>query len=256
MPAILGSCGASVLTKGIPWPNASSLRVWLAARNEEYAHDDAVGQLSDFSGRGNHATQATAASKPTFKKNVINGLPALYFVNDDFLQFEDVFRGMSAAEVFLVLQRDVDPASSASTNLNAGFWRMNAATGANVASHVPWTDGNIYDGCFSTVRKGAGNPTPSLASPRIYNVTSMSGEWTCRIDGTQQFTTATNTYQSPTTGNQGMATLGRSSGEVVNNFWYYAGHFAEFLVYDQKLSSAARDEVEGILGGLYNITVA
>lgn len=62
----------------------SGLLAWFAAdRLPNYVNDDPVGEWTDLSGRGKHAT-ATATTRPLFKTNIINGLPGILFdgIND------------------------------------------------------------------------------------------------------------------------------------------------------------------------------
>lgn len=238
-------------------PGTLNPHVWLDASKETFNNNDAVGTATDKSGNGRNATQATAGNKPTFKTNIINGQPTFYFATDDWLEWGDVFTGMTAAEVFIVMKRDLDPPvnSPGNASTDAGFWRMNSAVGAGSGSHVPWVDAFIYDGCFCSVRRNVGDPTPSLASPRVYNVISTGSEWTANLDGSQIATYGTNTVSPPSTGNEGMATLGRSSNSL-SIVYYYTGHFAELLIFPSKLSTSNHNLVGGYIQNKYGITVA
>lgn len=66
----------------------SRLSFWLAAdRILGLSDGDAVGTWSDLSGNGRDATQATAALKPLYKVNIVNGLPVVRFDGlDDLLK--------------------------------------------------------------------------------------------------------------------------------------------------------------------------
>lgn len=58
----------------------SGLVLWLDANQiAGLSNDDPVAQWDDMTGRGNHFTQATAASKPLYKTNYLNSMPGLYF---------------------------------------------------------------------------------------------------------------------------------------------------------------------------------
>ena len=56
----------------------TGLQLWLAAdRGLSLSDGDPVGTWPDQSGNGNDAAQATAAKKPTYKVNIVNGKPVV-----------------------------------------------------------------------------------------------------------------------------------------------------------------------------------
>lgn len=58
----------------------AGLKLWLDANAISGLVDgDPVATWSDLSGNGNHATQATAANRPLFKTNILNGRPVVRF---------------------------------------------------------------------------------------------------------------------------------------------------------------------------------
>lgn len=64
----------------------SGLKAWFRADRIAGLNDgDLVTTWSDSSGNGNHATQATAANKPTYKLNIFNGQPVVRFAATDYL---------------------------------------------------------------------------------------------------------------------------------------------------------------------------
>jgi hypothetical protein len=78
---------------------------WGKARGETaYNDNDPVPSFTDFSGNGNHAVQATLAKQPTFKKNILNGLPVLRFDGGDFL-ITPAFSGSSGYSIYAVFNR-------------------------------------------------------------------------------------------------------------------------------------------------------
>ena len=54
-----------------------NLELWFAADHLSASDDDAIATWTDSSGNGRDAAQATGANKPTFKTNIVNGLPVL-----------------------------------------------------------------------------------------------------------------------------------------------------------------------------------
>ena len=81
----LGPLGAATAVAAAPSPPMTNLICWLKADAGVYsdagttpcADGDTVRQWSDQSGNGNHAVQATAGNRPTFKVSIVNGLPVV-----------------------------------------------------------------------------------------------------------------------------------------------------------------------------------
>jgi hypothetical protein len=131
--------------------------------------------------------------------------------------FGDVFSGLTAAEIFVVRYLAADPPT-----VGAGAFYSFGSAGTS--DHVPFSDGNVYDGFASTVRSATGNPTPSLAGWHVYNVTSTASEWTNRINGIQHFTTGSNTVGWSTTPLLGrsVAAISGTSDKLLT-VWMWAG---------------------------------
>ena len=202
-----------------------------------------VASWNDKSGNARHWTQGTPGKQPLFVASAINGKPGLQFdaASQEHLRGPNFFGVFTAAETFIVLQRTADPPVSATTD---GLWKI----GQGTSSVVPFTDGKIYDSFASTVRKTTVNPAASMASPCVYNVVSTSSEWTNFLNGTQLYTTATNTvafYNSP-------AALG---WDIVSTI-YMDGIICEWLTFSAKLDAAGKAAVKAYLGTRYGITMA
>jgi len=220
----------------------SGLKLWVAARFFTDKQDsDQVATWADKSGQGNDLTQSTAGARPLYKQNIIGGKPALLFdAVNDFLTIPNFLSGFTAGEIFIVVKRRVEtPASSAVS----GFWEFGTSS---FATNWPFTDNNVYDDWGTTVRKSTGNPTPLLADPNVYNVSSASGAWTSRFNGTQHFTTGSNTVGFTTT-----PSLGRS--QVTGLDIFFDGWFAEALIFDNVLSGGDRTTVTDALKAIYGI---
>jgi hypothetical protein len=177
---------------------------------------------------------------PTYKTNIQNGLPVVRWDGVDDLMRQNVI-GWSNLTVFIVVKVDNDPPGA---DAQTGFWVLG---GSGQATHYPYTDSNIYDDAGSTVRKSTGNPTLSLSSAfRIYTVKSTAGEWTSWIDGTQHFTTGTNTVDDDP--GAGIISLGtNSNGDRLD------GDVGEMLIYDAALSSTDREAVEAYLADKWGL---
>lgn len=180
-------------------------------------------------------------NRPLLKLAVVNGQAVLRFDGtDDYFKFAlSVFVGTAAAEAFLVVKKVVSDDAK-------GYWQQDA--GGNTIHHR-FTDLHMYDGFMSTVRKDCGTLGGSLAAWRLYNVSSALNAWTNRLDGTQVFTTATNTVSGVDPG-----AIGRTIG--YNGATYLSGDIAEFIVYNAVLSTNDRNLIGGYVQDRYGITVA
>lgn len=231
----------------------SGLSQWLKADDGLYtdtglttpvsADGDAVAGWQDKSGNGRHMTQSTSGSRPLYKINIVNGKPVVRFDGTDDVLAGANLSALSAAEAFIVVktgQAD-PPAAGAGT----GLWHYGTDT---QASHYPFSNSNIYDNFGTNSRKTVGDPTPSLATFRLYNVMSKSGTWTARLDGTQIYTVASNTVGFRSSCELGNGLSG--AGPTFN------GDIAEVIVYSAELSGSDRDIVEAYIASKYGLTIA
>ncbi len=203
----------------------ASIYTWLRADLGVTLVSSKVSVWADQGGLGHDYAQGTAGQRPTV--GTLAGQSAIRFdaVGNAALQ---VLKGpivsASAAHVFLVMKIDAEPP----VTYQGGLWRFGAA-GAN--NHIPYTDGNVYDGFGSTVRKGTGNPTLNLSTTvRLYEVITTSSEWTSKIDGGAHYTTATNTV--------GWDAVGSYLG--ADNYYgavAMTGHVAEMVLCSAKLTT-------------------
>lgn len=210
-----------------------------AARFQALANDASVEQLSDESGNDRHATQAVAGNRATFKENVVNGQPSFRFTGSQWYNLATFMSGWTEGEIFVVVKLAADPpAASAKSGL------MEFGNNLNV-SHYPWTDGTLYSDWGSATRHNCGNPTPSLAACALINIVSRAGEWTIRINGTQLYTTASNTVQWSSTPAIGRETSG--FGDV-----YFDGDLFEAVGYSTARTSGERADIVADLAAIYD----
>lgn len=222
------------------WHRADSGLYTDSALTTPVASDaDPIGGWVDQSGNSRNWTQGTSGARPTYKTSIVNGQPVVRFDGtDDFFGGPNL-SGLTAAEVFVVVKCNADPSSA------NGLWLLGSDASQN--THFPFSDGTLYDTCMTTARKNTGNPTPSLASFRLYNVVSTSSEWTSFIDGTQFYTTGTNTV-----GGNSATRLGRP----LDTGSYFGGDIAELIIYSAKLSAGDKTDVEAYIASRYGLTIA
>jgi len=144
---------------------------------------------------GPNGLGARAIVPGTYAKAGLNNTPAVRFHTSlGSYYYLPNMAGLTAGEIFIAVKVDSDPPP---TTARTGLWDISTSTEGFPDTHFPYTDNSIYDGAFSTIRKNAGNPTPSMTSPIIYNVSSATNSWTARINGSVQHTTGTNTVGFP-----------------------------------------------------------
>lgn len=179
---------------------------------------------------GNNGT-AAGTVRPTYQTNELNGLPIVRFDGVNDLLSVGNFSALSAGEIFIVVKIPTDPPATGKS-----LW----AFGTPSDNYYPYSNGIIYDDWGSTVRKTTVDPTPSLASWRVYNVFSAANDWGSNLDGASLHTTATNTVGFLST-----CYIGQTAGQ------YLACDIAELVMYNRKLTAPERAQVLGYLQDKY-----
>jgi alpha-tubulin suppressor-like RCC1 family protein len=188
-----------------------------------------VSSLTDESGSGNTGT-SSGSSQTLFVSGVMNGYPALRFNGQSTaISLPSFLSGATGAEAFIILR-----ATSEQPGGNRGLWSI----GSDYRNAYPQSDGQIVDDFGSANYYWSGATIVRLNEQHLYNVVSTSTEWTSRLNGRVQFTTASNTvgfWPWPVIGSGGAV-----SGYGSTNF---DGDIAEVIIYDHALSPSERDSV-------------
>lgn len=218
-----------------PWTPidlGATFLAWYDASLLTGSDNDQVAAWADSSGNGNNLSQGTAGLRPLLRTAFQNGKNVLEFPDATEHRFTvpNIFSGKSSGSCFHVVQ-GYDDAS------HSGGWDGWGTDPTN-ANHSPFSDGNIYDGFGSTLRKSCGNPTPSMAGWRIVGRHSAASDYKIFIDATQLFSTGTNTV--------GFHAAPKIGGNNVAGF-HFQGHVAEYILVDSVLAQADRERVEGYL---------
>lgn len=232
------------LTSGAWSPASITTALWLDADDAATLtpNGSTLQQWNDKSGNARHFSQTgVPARQPTIVAAGMNGRTVIRFSAASITNLVGPsFTALTAGHAFIVFKRTADPAASTAS---AGLWCFGSHTTGSV---VPFTDGVIYDQFGTTVRKTTVNPAASLTSPRVYEVVSTSTEWSNHLDGTQLFTTATNTVGWNTATNVGWAGSGNSS--------YMDGDIAELIICPAKLGTTDRAAMKSYLNTKWGTT--
>jgi hypothetical protein len=213
---------------------------WWEPWREGLANNDPIATLTGqvAPGAGHDWGQTDANEKPTFKTNVINGLGAALFGPTDHMSDVNP-SALTAAHWFLVIQ-NILPTSATCP------WRF--GTSASSDTYALSADNKIYCGVFSSTRRDCGDPAPPLTDWHCIEVVSTSSEWTCKLDGNQLFTTATNTVASP---NPCTLAANTSTGSLVWNNGYMAGIY----ICSAKLDSTERGQMVNYLNSTFDLSI-
>ena len=210
------------------------LIVWFSAEYEDvnhYNNDDAITTLHDLSGNGNDVVPAGAGQIPRLKTT--GGPGNLQYINTlglpagtnpgGFAIPSALVSALTAAEALIVTRN--------MAGQDRSHWDFGSATSN---SQMTFTDNIVYDEFATSARKTVGSvaTTPGNDTWFRYRVMSKAGGWTAWFDGTQKFTTASNTV--------GWATSPKLG--VGNNRNLYG--FSLFVLYNRELTAGERTDLE------------
>lgn len=212
----------------------SGLQLWLdASAITGLADADPVGTWADLSGNGNDATQATAAKKPVYKVNILNGRPVVRFDGtDDELRTGDL--ALSQPNT-LVLVGKVSIALTA----DQGLFDGQGTSRHLLAADDPSDDWRIFAG--NLLASANAVDTSFHVFTAIYDGASSL----LRKEGTQILS-----------GNAGAQALGVATiGALAASVNFLNGDIAEVIVYNRALSTAEQQRVERYLSVKYGIAL-
>ncbi len=246
--AVYDLSGAEVGTKGEP-ELISGLVAWYAADAIALNDGDPVGTWEDSSVNNNDATQATAANKPTYKTNILNGLPVVRFDGtNDYLAANGLGTLISGADkpfTVVILFR-------AASGADVYSW-------GNSGNTVPFLTMRISsDKPTSWKRDDAGSGTqkiPTDGASTTYRIVSHRHTGTAvslYVNGVATSVLATADDLGTTTTN--IFTLGAFGRTTFSGFMN--GDIAEAIIYNRALTDSERRQLERYLGAKWGISVA
>lgn len=197
---------------------------------------DLSANIPDQSGN-DYQGKLTGIDAPLLQTAELNGLNVIQFKTTSFNNHYTIalaggadsqpFSGKTAGCCFFLLKHSADPPSVGQ--------ELTIQT-AGAASEILWNNGDYFTGFMSTAQKNAGNPTPAMTSWRLMSFHSGASDYRVYIDGTLQFSTATNTFSGSNN-----IQVGIGGGPTS----FRTGMLARALWCNTVLVTADRQKVEG-----------
>lgn len=213
-------------------PVTSGLAIELSAKSLTGQVNDGATftTWTDLSGNANNATVQVIASgggNPTYRDNKTPNDGPTVVISGATLQFSNqgIYSGKTSGEIFLVI------ANPTSTDLYPGGYQF----GGNDNTYMPYHDGNIYDGSFTSNRFQF--PAVSPTGYHVYNVSHDGSTRTTYIDGVSQLSVNA-TFVNPATASIGPLIIGAVQTGAVWN-----GEIAAFIAYNRSLTGTERSQV-------------
>jgi hypothetical protein len=146
----------------------------------------------------------------------------------------------SAATIFVVVNPALNSGDSGPLLGNIGA--------ASSSSHYPYQGGPIYDKSASTIRKGPITQPAGFFSWHLYNVISADGMWKYLFNGTEAFSTSSNTYASAYSTTPPTIGFDQAGGN-----YRFRGQIAEIVAYSRVLTESERLTVSEYLRAKYSL---
>ena len=224
----------------------TNLAIHLAADQSGLVPNQHAAFWLDISGNERHATQPFPGNVAELKTNQLNGFPVVRFrpvAGSPSLILMPNLSFLNQGEVFAVVKTSADPASVGSYLWNMG----NPAT----PPKYPNTSGVITENFGSNTTHTIGNITPDLSGWHIVNIISTPDEYTFNLDGTEEYTTGTNTVYFPGVG----PIVVHVGGLLGSNLASDDREIAELFISPVKLTSTQRTAALQYLSDKYALAV-
>lgn len=192
------------------------------------------------------------SQNPTYDTaTTLNGIASIKFVAANIQTFliyagttpeQLVTSGQTEGSVVMVGIYNADPPAAGRGPWQCGDYSSGATTKYDHGTVIPYSDGNIYDSTFTTVRKSGFSSSGSMDSVFHYLVRSKASQWDCHLNGTQLHTTTSNTFNDNDLDGfrwgQNSIPLGDGGGTT-----YVDGYMWELIVWDKYLTDTEKTDL-------------
>lgn len=227
----------------------SNLGLWISADSGAYTdagttlatNGQTVQQWNDRSGNGNHFSQGTAGSRPTYVTNVQNGKPAIRFAAD-FMTNSSIV-GTTGRTIFAVIK------GTDATGNNLRFFSTNHTSGCVFGNTTSY---GYYAKADTTVQAIGGTITNTASITIVYG--PVTTEARIYLDGTDvsglfdPFGSTTDGYLAT-----GFTLAAESNSVTTSN---KNCDIYEIIVYNRNVTTAERNTVHAYLASKWGITIA
>lgn len=250
-------------------PAQIATALWLDANdaNTITLNGTTVSQWNDKSGNGRNATQATAASQPTYEAAGSSTLkPALSFDGADLMSLTwSGFKSATQFEAFFVFQTTAAAAADTSTGILLGFGNVSAASGGYPADRclvINFASTSLLSGEYATLFYG--DSTPKRLGSSTYRRAANTSQIYSASCSTTGFTAYTNGAATAFNLASGITTSSNvsplSTGYTVDDQLHLAGQrgagslsgspaikLSEVVALSTVSNVATRQQIEGYL---------
>lgn len=254
LPAAINTANCTAL---YPWlaPNYQNLVLLIEAdKITALSNNDPCGSWADLSGLGNTVVQTGAASiKPTYKTNILNSLPGIYFDGSDYLLNHAIaayFTGEDKpGSCVAVAKRDVDNtyhyAISCGPNISGGLARYHLLAYQNSDACRPERKDNAGNSATNAATIGVSTNAHILSVVHAAKTTSVWANGVNKV-------------------NAGAADVGAQTLDLFNiGAWpvytsrqsYFTGYLHAAAIYRAALSDADRALIEARFASVWGITL-
>jgi hypothetical protein len=238
----LGAVGGALKTVSVEVTRPSNTTAYAA---KDVVDGDPVATWSDLSGNGNHATQATASKKPTYKTSIVNGRPVVRFDGvDDWLGCTLAGVSGNASRTAIVAFRATD-AVSGDLILHVGDAATSGGSfGVSRNTSNKWSVFQWGGASFDLSSAADAN-----SSYHILTVLKNENDLSLFIDGTLTDGPSTKSTATLASSNARLGTL-LDSTQPLN------GDIAEIILCSNAVALGYRQMCERYLGQKYGIAIS
>lgn len=257
--------GTTVSLLGIIGPggvgNSSNIKMWYMGDRDAFsdagttpvANGGTVRQWNDQSGNNNHATQATAGNRPIYRTAQTNGLGALEFTGDLFIDGPTPGIAASSSHTYIMTYRDTQTGTGG-VNDGSGHYILDRTTATNGLVSLKPISGNVY---FYQKRDDGGGGLGGPSSTTLINtntkwiemVRNRGTNYRLYYNGVQESSVAdgdgNTTPPNPRIGRHATTTNGGLRGFV-----------NEFIVYSTTLTEIQRILINNYIAAKYALTLS
>lgn len=264
-PTVFPTTGTAVVLLGNAGPggvgNSSNIKMWYMGDRDAFsdagttpvANGGTVRQWNDQSGNNNHATQATAGNRPIYRTAQTNGLGALEFTGDLFIDGPTPGIAATSSHTYIMTYRDTQTGTGG-VNDGSGHYILDRTTATNGLVSLKPISGNVY---FYQKRDDGGGGLGGPSSTSLINtntkwiemVRNRGTNYRLYYNGVQESSVAdgdgNTTPPNPRIGRHATTTNGGLRGFV-----------NEFIVYSTTITEIQRILINNYIAAKYALTLS